>query len=220
MDQGFHLSVGEVAGSDVKVSLSVNGARFGSKAVASGDDLWWVVKGGAIHAGANVATLTLNGTGSLAIDKFEMLGSWALVSGVGGSFSHESDPQAKDFYVGDRDMTHVTRAVTSGQPANRLHFWLPAELAKNNAFEFTFRMHSNVSGNAAFKIFINGVETFDAPNGLVDQERTFEFAPGALQSGWNEVEMRYQTGGGAWAQWISCVLRMLGPELGTFIILR
>ena len=220
MDQGFHLVAGDVSGGSAQVSLSVNGARFGSKAVASGDDLWWIVKGGAIHAGENVATLTLGGTGALAIDKFEMLGSWALVSGVGGSFSHESDPQAKDFYVGDRDMTHVTRAVTSGQPSNRLHFWLPAELAENNAFEFTFRTHSNASGTAAFKIFINGEELFDAPNGLVNQERTFEFAPGALRAGWNVIEPHYQTGGGAWAQWIRCVLRMLGPEFGTMLILR
>ena len=220
MDQGFHLVAGEVSGGTAQVSLSVNGARFGSKAVASGDDLWWIVKGGAIHAGENVATLTLGGTGSLAIDKFEMLGSWALVSGVGGEFSHEGSAQAKDFYVGDRDMAHVTRAVTSGAPANRLHFWLPAELAENNKFEFTFRTHANSNGTAAFKIFINGVEMFDAPNGFVNQERTFEFAPGALQTGWNVVEMRYQTGGGAWAQWIRCVLRMLGPDFGTILMVR
>jgi hypothetical protein len=221
MDQGFHLAAGNVAGTDAQVSLTVNGAGFGAQKVATGSNAWWIVKGGAVRAGENIAVLRLSGEGAtMAIDKIEMLGSWALVSGVGGSFSHENDPQAKDFYVGDRDMTHVTRAVTSGQPSSRLHFWLPAELAENNAFEFTFRTHSNASGTAAFKIFINGVEKFDAPNGLVDQERTFEFAPGALQSGWNEVEMRYQTGGGAWAQWISCVLRMRGPELGTLIILR
>ena len=220
MDQGFHLVAGDVSGGAAQVSLSVNGARFGSKAVASGDDLWWIVKGGAIHTGENVATLTLGGTGALAIDKFEMLGSWALVSGVGGDFSHEGSAQAKDFYVGDRDMTHVTRAVTSGQPANRLHFWLPAELAENNSFEFTFRTDGHVNGNAAFKIFFNGVEVFDAPNGLVGQERTFEFAPGALQTGWNEVEMRYQTGGGAWAQWIRYTLKMLGPDFGTILMVR
>ena len=220
MDQGFHLVAGDVSGGAAQVSLSVNGARFGSKAVASGDDLWWIVKGGAIHAGENVATLTLGGTGSLAIDKFEMLGSWALVSGVGGSFSHEGSLQAKDFYVGDRDMTHVTRAVTSGQPANRLHFWLPAELAENNSFEFTFRTDGHVNGNAAFKIFFNGVEVFDAPNGLVGQERMFEFAPGALQAGWNVVEMRYQTGGGAWAQPIRYVLQMRGPDFGTILMVR
>ena len=220
MDQGFHLVAGDVSGGAAQVSLSVNGARFGSKAVASGDDVWWIVKGGAIHAGENVATLTLGGTGSLAIDKFEMLGSWALVSGVGGEFSHEGSAQAKDFYVGDRDMAHVTRAVTSGQPANRLHFWLPAELAENNKFEFTFRTHANTNGTAAFKIFINGVEMFDAPNGLVDGQKTFEFAPGALQTGWNVVEMRYQAGGGAWAQWIRCVLRMCGPDFGTILMVR
>ena len=220
MDQGFHLVAGDVSGGAAQVSLSVNGARFGSKAVASGDDLWWIVKGGAIHTGENVATLTLGGTGALAIDKFEMLGSWALVSGVGGDFSHEGSAQAKDFYVGDRDMTHVTRAVTSGQPANRLHFWLPAELAENNSFEFTFRTDGHVNGNAAFKIFFNGVEVFDAPNGLVGQERTFEFAPGALRAGWNVIEPHYQTGGGAWAQWIRYVLRMRGPELGTYLMLR
>ena len=84
MDQGFHLVVGDVTGSDAQVSLAVNGARFGSKAVATGDDVWWIVKGGAVHAGENVATLTLGGTGSLAIDKVEMLGSWALVSGGTG----------------------------------------------------------------------------------------------------------------------------------------
>ena len=221
MDQGFHLVVGDVTGSDAQVSLAVNGARFGSKAVATGDDVWWIVKGGAVHAGENVATLTLGGTGSLAIDKLEMLGSWALVSGgAGGEFSHEEGLQVKDFYVGDRNMTHVTRAVTSGRSSNRLHFWLPAELAENYPFEFTFRTHSNASGTAAFKIFINGVEKFDAPNGLVGQERTFEFAPGALQSGWNVVEMRYQTGGGAWAQWIRYTLKMLGPDFGTILMVR
>ncbi len=77
MDQGFHLVVGDVTGSDAQVSLAVNGARFGAKAVTTGDDVWWIVKGGAVHAGENVATLTLGGTGSLAIDKLEMLGSWA-----------------------------------------------------------------------------------------------------------------------------------------------
>ena len=61
MDQGFHLVVGDVTGSDAQVSLAVNGARFGSKAVATGDDVWWIVKGGAVHAGENVATLTLGG---------------------------------------------------------------------------------------------------------------------------------------------------------------
>ena len=221
MDQGFHLVVGDVTGSDAQVSLAVNGARFGSKAVATGDDVWWIVKGGAVHAGENVATLTLGGTGSLAIDKLEMLGSWALVSGgTGGEFSHEGNPQGKDFYVGDRNMTHVTRAVVSTVPSNRLHFWLPAELAENYPFEFTFRTHANASGTAAFKIFINGEELFDAPNGLVNQERTFEFAPGALQSGWNVVEMRYQTGGGAWAQFIRYTLKMLGPDFGTILMVR
>ena len=201
MDQGFHLVVGE--------------------AVATGDDVWWIVKGGAVHAGENVATLTLGGTGSLAIDKVEMLGSWALVSGgTGGEFSHEGNPQGKDFYVGDRNMTHVTRAVVSTVPSNRLHFWLPAELAENYPFEFTFRTHANASGTAAFKIFINGEELFDAPNGLVNQERTFEFAPGALRAGWNVIEPHYQTGGGAWAQWIRYTLKMLGPEFGTYFILR
>ena len=221
MDQGFHLVVGDVTGSDAQVSLAVNGARFGSKAVATGDDVWWIVKGGAVHAGENVATLTLGGTGSLAIDKVEMLGSWALVSGgTGGEFSHEGNPQGKDFYVGDRNMTHVTRAVVSDHPSNRLHFWLPAELAENYPFEFTFRTHANASGTAAFKIFINGEELFDAPNGLVNQERTFEFAPGALRAGWNVIEPHYQTGGGAWAQWIRYTLKMLGPDFGTILMVR
>ena len=221
MDQGFHLVVGDVSGTDAQVSLAVNGARFGSKAVATGDDVWWIVKGGAVHAGENVATLTLGGTGSLAIDKLEMLGSWSLVSGgAGGEFSHEGSPQAKDFYVGDRNMTHVTRAVVKEQPSNRLHFWLPAELAENYPFEFTFRTHNNANGTAAFKIFINGEELFDAPNGLVNQERTFEFAPGTLRAGWNVIEPHFQTGGGAWAQWIRYTLKMLGPELGTYLMLR
>jgi len=221
MDQGFHLVVGDVSGTDAQVSLAVNGARFGSKAVATGDDVWWIVKGGAVHAGENVATLTLGGTGSLAIDKLEMLGSWALVSGgTGGEFSHEGSPQGKDFYVGDRNMTHVTRAVVSDRPSNRLHFWLPAELAENYPFEFTFRTHSNASGTAAFKIFINGEELFDAPNGLVNQERTFEFAPGTLRAGWNVIEPHFQTGGGAWAQWIRYTLKMLGPDFGTILMVR
>ena len=221
MDQGFHLVVGDVTGSDAQVSLAVNGARFGSKAVATGDDVWWIVKGGAVHAGENVATLTLGGTGSLAIDKLEMLGSWALVSGgTGGEFSHEGNPQGKDFYVGDRNMTHVTRAVVSDRPSNRLHFWLPAELAENYPFEFTFRTHANANGTAAFKIFINGEELFDAPNGLVNQERTFEFAPGALRAGWNVIEPHYQTGGGAWAQWIRYTLKMIGPDFGTILMVR
>ncbi len=221
MDQGFHLVVGDVSGTDAQVSLAVNGARFGSKAVATGDDVWWIVKGGAVHAGENVATLTLGGTGSLAIDKLEMLGSWALVSGgAGGEFSHEGNPQGKDFYVGDRNMTHVTRAVVNDHPSNRLHFWLPAELAENYPFEFTFRTHANASGTAAFKIFINGEELFDAPNGLVNQERTFEFAPGTLRAGWNVIEPHYQTGGGAWAQWIRYTLKMLGPDFGTILMVR
>ena len=221
MDQGFHLVVGDVSGTDAQVSLAVNGARFGSKAVATGDDVWWIVKGGAVHAGENVATLTLGGTGSLAIDKLEMLGSWALVSGgAGGEFSHEGNPQGKDFYVGDRNMTHVTRAVVNDHPSNRLHFWLPAELAENYPFEFTFRTHANANGTAAFKIFINGEELFDAPNGLVNQERTFEFAPGALRAGWNVIEPHYQTGGGAWAQWIRYTLKMLGPDFGTILMVR
>ena len=220
MDQGVRLVVGNVVGSEARVSLSVNGAGFGSKSVATGDDVWWIVKGGAIHAGENVATLTLGGTGSLAIDKLEMLGSWALVSGgAGGEFSHEGNPQWKDYYVGDRNMTHVTRAVVSEHPSNRLHFWLPAELAENYPFEFTF---IHYSGAAAFTINANGEEVFNAPTGMGNgQSQTIQFAPGALKAGWNVIEPHYQTGGtGAWSQWSRYTLKMLGPELGTFIMLR
>ena len=188
--------------------------------MATGDDVWWIVKGGAVHAGENVATLTLGGTGSLAIDKLEMLGSWALVSGgTGGEFSHEGNPQWKDYYVGDRNMTHVTRAVVSDHPSNRLHFWLPAELAENYPFEFTF---IHYSGAAAFTINANGEEVFNAPTGMGDgQSRTIQFAPGALKAGWNVIEPHYQTGGtGAWAQWSRYTLKMIGPDFGTILMVR
>ncbi len=220
MDQGFHLVVGGVSGSDAQVSLAINGARFGSKAVATGDDLWWIVKGGAIHADENVATLTLSGTDSVAIDKFEMLGSWAVVSGVGGSFSHEGELDVKDFYVGDLDMTHIARAVTSGNSRNRLHFWLPAELAENYPFEFTFRTINHANSTAAFEFIANGEVVHSEPNGLINDEKTIKFAPGELKAGWNEIGPHYLSGGGAWVQFNRYILRMIGPEFGTILMVR
>ncbi len=221
MDQGFHLVAGEVAGADAKVSLSVNGTSFGAQAVSTGGDAWWIVKGGAVRAGENVATLTISGTSpSLAIDKFEMLGSWGLVSGDGGEFSHEGYAQSKDYYVGDLDMAHVTRAVVSTVSNNRLHFWLPAWLAENYPFEFTFRTHSNTNACAAFEFIANGDVIHSEPNGLVNGERTITFAPGALKAGWNEIGPHFLPGGGAFAQFTHYTLRLLGPEYGTYIIFR
>ena len=220
MDQTFHLVAGDVAGADAQVSLAVNGARFGAKPVGTGSNVWWVVKGGAIHAGENVATLTLGGTGSLAIDKVEMLGSWALVSGVGGNFTHEGQIAIKDYYVGDLNMAHVTRAVTGGNSSNRLHFYVPPWLAENFPFEFTFRTINDPNSSAAFTVNVNGTEAFGAPNGLPNAERTISLAPGALLPGWNVIEPHFQTGGGTWVQWNRYSLRMLGPELGTYLMLR
>ena len=220
MDQTFHLVAGDVAGADAQVSLAVNGARFGAKPVGTGSNVWWVVKGGAIHAGENVATLTLGGTGSLAIDKVEMLGSWALVSGVGGNFTHEGQIAIKDYYVGDLNMAHVTRAVTGGNSSNRLHFYVPPWLAENFPFEFTFRTINDPNSSAAFTVNVNGTEAFSAPTGLPNAERTISLAPGALLPGWNVIEPHFQTGGGTWVQWNRYSLRMLGPELGTYLMLR
>ena len=220
MDQAFHLVAGDGTGADAQVSLTVNGARFGAKAVGAGSNVWWVVKGGAIRAGENVATLTLGGTGSLAIDKVEMLGSWALVSGVGGHFTHEGQIAIKDYYVGDLNMAHVTRAVTGGNPSNRLHFYVPPWLAENFPFEFTFRTVEDPNSSAAFTINVNGTEAFGAPTGLPNAERTISFAPGALLPGWNVIEPHFQTGGGTWVQWNRYSLRMLGPELGTYLMVR
>ena len=220
MDQGFHLLVGDVTGSDMKVSLAVNNARFGSQAVETGSDLCWVVKGGAVRSGQNVATLTLSGTGSVAIDKIEMLGSWSLVSGDNGYFSHEGGLQGKDYYIGDRNLTHVTRAVTSSQPRNRIHFYLPPYLAGNFPFEFTFRTDGNSGGNSEFAIDLNGTQVYHAPNGLVGKEDKVSFAPGQLLPGWNVIEPRYLTGGGAWVQFTRYTLKMIGPDFGTILMIR
>ena len=76
------------------------------------------------------------------------------------------------------------------------------------------------NGSAAFAISVNGTDVFDAPNGLIGAERTIPLEAGILHAGWNVIEPRYQTGGGAWAQWNRYSLRMLGPELGTFIMVR
>ena len=61
---------------------------------------------------------------------------------------------------------------------------------------------------------------FNAPNGLINAERKIELVPGLLHPGWNVIEPRYLTGGGAWVQWSRYSLEVIGPELGTFILLR
>ena len=173
-----------------------------------------------MRSGQNVATLTLSGTGSVEIDKIEMLGSWSIVSGDNGAFSHEGGLQGKDYYIGDRNLTHVTRAVTSSQPRNRIHFYLPAYLAENFPFEFSFRTDGNSGGSSEFAIDVNGTQVFHAPNGLVGGERTLTLDPGLLVPGWNVIEPRYLAGGGAWVQFTRYTLKMIAPDFGTVLMLR
>ena len=222
MPQAFRLrpaAVGDGTESS-KIALSVNGRSLGEGEVSTGEDTWWWIRGAQIAAGENTLTLTLkDGDPAVAIDKMDLSGSWAAVSVSGDAFPQENDTTSKDFYVGDRRMAHITRAVTSNarHKKNRLHFWMPPELAARYEFHLSFDVY-NCGTGSTFNMNLNGVSQ-GSWTSLENKGKTIElvFAPGTLLGGWNVIEPE-QTAG--WTQFSFYRLKMRDPNAGYIFIFR
>ncbi len=222
MPQAFRLrpaAVGDGTES-AKIALSVNGKSLGERDVTTGENTWWWIGSSHIAAGENALTLTLKGGDpDVAIDKMDISGSWAAVSVSGDAFPQENSTTSKDFYVGDRRMSHITRAVTSNanHKKNRLHFWMPPQLASRYEFRLSFDVY-NCGTDSAFIMNMNGASqgswtSFD------NKGKTIElvFAPGTLLGGWNVIEPE-QTAG--WTQFSFYRLKMRDPYAPFLIIFR
>ena len=222
MPQAFRLrpaAVGDGTES-AKVSLALNGKSLGEGEVSTGEDTWWWIGASQIAAGENTLTLTLrSGDPAVAIDKMDISGSWAAVSVSGDAFPQENDTTSKDFYVGDRRMAHITRAVTgnAAHVKNRLHFWMPPELAARYEFRLSFYV-VNCGTGSAFKMNLNGVSQ-GSWTSLDYKGKTIElvFAPGTLEGGWNVIEPERTAG---WTQFSFYRVKMRDPNAATILTIR
>ena len=222
MPQAFRLRPAAVGNGTqtARLAFSVNGNFLGEEEVATGVDTWWWIGGTHIAAGENALTLTLkSGDPAVAIDKMDISGSWAAVSVSGDAFPQENDTTSKDFYVGDRRMAHITRAVTASpnHKKNRLHFWMPPELAARYEFHLTFNI-TNCGTDGTFKMNLNGVSQGSWAS-LQNKGKTIElvFEPGALLGGWNVIEPE-QTAG--WTQFSFYRLKMRDPNSGFTVVIK
>ena len=127
---------------------------------------------------------------------------------------------SKDFYVGDRRMAHITRAVTTNSKhrKNRLHFWMPPELAARYEFRLSFDVY-NCSTDGVFSMNLNGVPQ-GSWNSLENKGKTITlvFAPGTLPGGWNVIEPELTAG--SWTQFSFYRLKMRDPNLGFTVIIK
>ena len=222
MPQAFRLRPAAVGDGTqtATLSLSLNGKSLGEGEVSTWADTWWWIGARRIAAGENALTLTLkSGDPAVAIDKMDISGSWAAVSVSGDAFPQENDTTSKDFYVGDRRMAHITRAVTSNSKhkKNRLHFWMPKELASRYEFRLSFNVY-NCSTDGAFKMNLNGASQ-GSWTSLGNKGKTIELilAPGTLLGGWNVIEPE-QTAG--WTQFSFYRLKMRDPNAAFVLVVR
>ena len=223
MPQAFRLRPAVVGDGteSAKITLSVNGKSLGEGEVTTGEDTWWWIDATRIVAGENALTLTLkSGDPAVAIDKMDISGSWAAVSVSGDAFPQENDTTSKDFYVGDRRMAHITRAVTTNPKhrKNRLHFWVPPELAARYEFRLSFDVY-NCSTDGVFSMNLNGVSQ-GSWTSLENKGKTITlvFAPGTLLGGWNVIEPELTAG--SWTQFSFYRLKMRDPNSGFTVVVK
>lgn len=223
MAQGFRLSAAQVGDGtgEATVSLSVNGESVGTQTVTSGADAWWYVPRHLVRAGANTATLTLaSGSPAVEIDRIDMAGSWAVVSGSNGDFAQQGASTSNispDFWVGDRNMAHVVGAVSASTPTNRLHFYVPGALSEKYRFDFSATPNAIAdSGTPAVKLHLNGTE-LGSWNSAPDEPMTVSINPGTLLDGWNEIAVERTA---EWTQFGSYELRMEDLPVATVIVIR
>ena len=227
MAQGFRVRAATVGNGSQRatLSLSVNGKNLGAQTIESGADTWWWVEKSRVASGENVAVLTLvGGSPAVAIDKIDMSGSWALINGQGGTFTQDGHPQgdpivANWFYVGDRNMAHLVRAVTANAlyKTDRIHFYVPPYLAGKYEFNLSFTV-VNCAVDGQMKLNLNGVEkgAWDSL-GIKGKETRLTFEPGTLLPGWNILEPERVTN---WTQFSAFRLSMRDPNAPFVMMIR
>ena len=212
-------------GAKSMVSLSVNGMAMGAKEVAAGDEQWWFVNKRAVAQGANTLRLALVGGASpVFIDKLEMSGSWQLGEQDGDQMFSRESLVGNVFYVGDGNLAHVARAVTSVRRTNQIRFYLPKFLAEKHPFDFSFGIYPS-DGEGGCSMSVNGVEKSSRVGGLgpwrarTDFISTISFEPGELREGWNVIEPLW-TGPNSWCEFNYYRLFIRDYKHGTMMFVR
>ena len=219
-------AAGTAAGQTATLSATLNGKTVASpKAVGAFDDFWSFVPKSALVAGQNVLKLKYRGgtAASVAIDNVEMVGSWQLgqENNSDGEFVQEGSGRADDMLIGNRNMKSLPRALTTTHKTKDFTFYVPAELAENQEFDFATRLYNKAANEAGtYRILLNGVEKYATPaSGLAKGEYArFSIEKGEIAAGWNKIRLEYTSSTG----WITFDFFRLSLEWhnGTILIIR